>query len=102
VSLGVSAVPARPQQPDLHLHPAAPTISTQNCGTPVAGIAPVGAVVGGVLGALLGITAALIVVSVGILQAGVVLALSPVRSVVDVPSLPEDPALRGAEEKGMA
>jgi MFS family permease len=70
--------------------------------TVVAGIAPVGAVVGGVLGALLGITAALIVVSVGILQAGVVLALSPVRSVVDVPSLPEDPALRGAEEKGMA
>jgi cytochrome P450 len=34
VSLGVFAVPTRPQRSDLHLHPAAPTISTQNCGTP--------------------------------------------------------------------
>ncbi|MDT0343940.1 MFS transporter [Streptomyces litchfieldiae] len=68
--------------------------------TVVTGIAPVGAVVGGALGAFLGVTAALVVASVGILQAGVVLALSPVRSVTDVPGVleneEEEPALKDA------
>lgn len=60
--------------------------------TVVMGIAPAGAVVGGALGALLGITGALVVASLGIVQGGLVLALSPVRSVVDVPSPPLEPA----------
>ncbi len=50
----------------------------------VMGIAPLGAVFGGLLGGWIGITPSLVVSSIGIICSAVIIALSPIRSVVQV------------------
>jgi MFS family permease len=50
----------------------------------VMGIAPIGAVFGGLLGGWIGITPSLVVSSIGIICSAVIIAFSPIRSVVQV------------------
>lgn len=61
----------------------------------VMGIAPIGAVFGGLLGGWIGVTPSLIVASAGMLSAAVIVTLSPIRSVTSIADEPGDDSVPG-------